>query len=89
MTLIKSKRTWIRVNDPESAQKSLNELKWAWISLNEPKCPKMYLNKLKGAWVTLNKQSKWAQMSLNKRLIESKWASIGLIELKQAQMSVN
>ena len=42
-------------NDPEWAQKSLNELKWAWISLNEPKCAQMCLHMLKGAWMSLNK----------------------------------
>ena len=28
-------------------------------------------------------------MSLNKRLIDFKWTSIGLIELEQAQMTTN
>ena len=49
----------------------------------------MCLNKLKGVWMSLNKKPKWPQMSLNKRLIEFKWTSIGLIKLEQAQMSVN
>ena len=49
----------------------------------------MCLNKLKRAWMSLNKKPRWAQMILNKRINEFKWTSIGLIELEQAQMSVN
>ena len=46
----------------------------------------MCLNKPKGAWMTLNKKS---SDKPEQAKIAFKWTSIDLIELKQAQMSVN
>ena len=56
------------------------------MSSKQSKCAQMCLNKPKGAWMTLNKKS---SDKPEQAKIAFKWTSIDLIELKQAQMSVN